>query len=148
MFRKHMKRLAVVLATAAIVTPGAQATNDSPKPESVATALGFLEGQGLSPSQVEAWTAGVCSYAVKPSSCYLTPSEARLASERMAEGFRTQWASQPAQVEVEVVEHGAFDWGDAGIGAAATLGIVVLLAGLGTGLVIARHNHRRQVASS
>ena len=38
---------------------------------------------------------------------------------------------------------GGFDWGDAGIGAAGMLGIVLLVGGVGAALIAAR-NHRRQ----
>jgi hypothetical protein len=173
---------------AAVVSPAAVAANDGPRPESVATAVGFLAQQGLSWGQIEAWTTGVCSYEVKPSSCYVTPAESRLASRRLAEGFlqgtglaaaqvtsftegvcscevtpssyylthaqspvasqptghnlRSPGTSQPARVE------GGFDWGDAGVGAGATLGVMALLAGLGAALTISRHNHRRQVPTS
>ncbi len=41
-----------------------------------------------------------------------------------------------------------FSWSDAGIGAGATLGLVLLLAGVGGALVITRQNRRRHVASA
>ena len=37
-----------------------------------------------------------------------------------------------------------FQWGDAGIGAGFTLGIVLILAGAGAGLLITRRNRRQQ----
>jgi hypothetical protein len=43
---------------------------------------------------------------------------------------------------------GGFSWSDAGIGAGATLGFVLLLVGFGGAFVIARQNRRRQVASA
>ena len=46
------------------------------------------------------------------------------------------------------VTTGGFNWSDAGIGAAATLGAVLLLAGLGAGLGISRMNRRREIAST
>jgi hypothetical protein len=188
MFRTIVNRIPLVLAVAAIASPAAQAANDSPRPESVATAVGFLAQQGLSQSQIEAWTTGVCSYEVKPSSCYVTPAESKLASRRLAEGFlqgtglapgqitsftegvcscevtpssyylthaQTSLASersaknlgrsgtsQPAQAGV------GFDWGDAGVGAGATLGVALLLAGLGASLLISRHNQGRPARRS
>ena len=90
-------------------------------------AVSYLRGLGFSPSQIRDWTVGVCSQAVKPAVCSL-PSERTAA---------------PAQG----VQSGGFDWTDAGIGAVATLGIVLLLAGLGAGLAISRQNRRRPVAS-
>jgi hypothetical protein len=87
MFSKHGRRIALVLAAAAITTPATQAADNPPRPSSVATAFGFLAQQGMTPRQIEAWTTGVCSNVVKPSSCYLTRTEARLASERTAQGF-------------------------------------------------------------
>jgi hypothetical protein len=87
MFRTHARRIALVIAATATVTPAAQAAGNAPRPGSVATAIGFLAQQGMSANKIGAWTTGVCSDAVKPSSCYLTPAEARLASERTARGF-------------------------------------------------------------
>ena len=37
-----------------------------------------------------------------------------------------------------------FHWGDAGIGAGFTLGVVLILAGAGAGLLITRRNRRQQ----
>jgi hypothetical protein len=156
MFRTIVNRIPLVLVVAAIVSPVAQAANHAPRPESVATAFGFLAQQGLSQGQIEAWTIGVCSSEVKPSSCYVTPAESRLASRRLAEGFLQGTGLAPAQV-TSLTEggtsqsarvEGGFDWGDAGVGAGATLGVVALLAGLGAALTISRHNHRRQIPSS
>jgi hypothetical protein len=86
-------------------------------------AVSYLMGQGLSPSQVRSWTVGSCSHQVKDASCYaMFPSQA--ASTRVV----------PASTR--------FQWGDAGIGAGFTLGIV-LLGGAGAGLLISRRNGRR-----
>ena len=54
---------------------------------------------------------------------------------------RTSSALQP----VESRQPG-FDWGDAGVGAAAMLGIVLIVAGLGAGLVV--RGHRRELRSA
>ncbi len=51
-----------------------------------------------------------------------------------------------AQQQVEIVPSRGFDWRDAGIGAAATLGIVLLVGGLGAGLVL--RSHRREFLSA
>lgn len=60
-------------------------------------------------------------------------------------GYRVDGTASPAQVEV--ISSGDFDWADAGIGAAATLGILLLVGGLGKALVLAR-NHRREFRSA
>jgi hypothetical protein len=44
----------------------------------------------------------------------------------------------------QVVRSTGFQWGDAGIGAGFTLGIVLILAGAGAGLLITRHNRHQQ----
>ena len=80
-------------------------------------AVSYLTGQGLTPSEVTSWTVGDCSHEVKASSCY-------------AMFEPTAIPSTPTI---------GFSWGDAGIGAIATLGIVLLLGGLGAGL-LSRHN--------
>ena len=68
------------------------------------------------PSEVTSWTVGSCSHEVKASSCYaMFQPTATLATGTIG-----------------------FSWGDAGIGAAATLGIVLLLGGLGAALISRR----------
>ena len=86
-------------------------------------AMSYLIGQGLTPSEVTSWTVGDCSHEVKASSCYAM--------------FKPTVTPPAATI--------GFSWGDAGIGAAATLGIVLLLGGLGAAL-ISRHNHRPPMA--
>ncbi len=54
-------------------------------------------------------------------------------------------ASAPTQVEVPTAA--GFDWNDAGIGAAAMLGIVLIVGGVGAGLLVTR-NHRREFRSA
>ena len=79
MLRKTLMWIAPALAAAALAAPIAQAgTRD---------AEGFLRLAGMSPSQIEQWTTGVCSYGVRPAQCELTPAEGALASRRTAEGF-------------------------------------------------------------
>jgi len=99
----------------------------SPKVDPLA--VGLLAGYGLSPSEVTSWTAGPCSHQVKDSSCYsmLDPTSAAAASTQIARSI-------------------GFQWGDAAIGAGATLGIVLLLGGAGAGLLLSRQNRRRQIA--
>jgi hypothetical protein len=85
-------------------------------------AVSYLLGQGLSPAQVEAWTVGECSHEVKPASCF--------------QAFTSK-------VDAETVTSGGFDWRDAGIGAGATIGLFLLVGGLGAGLLISRQSRRR-----
>jgi hypothetical protein len=47
-------------------------------------------------------------------------------------------AVQPSAVTI--VEPGAFDWGDAGVGAAGAFGLTLLASGL---LIVSRHGRRR-----
>ena len=73
-------------------------------------------GQGLTPDEVTSWTVGSCSHETKAASCYamLQPT-ATIATGTIG-----------------------FHWGDAGIAAAATLGIVLLIGGLGVTLISRR----------
>ena len=105
---------------------GANLTSGAAKVDPLA--VGYLIGQGLSPSEVTSWTVGACSHQAKDASCY-------------AMFGRTAAAAASTQV----VGSGGFNWGDAGIGAGATLGIVLLLGGLGASL-ISRQNRRHRVA--
>jgi len=108
------------------VLAGGDRTASRPKVDPLA--VSYLIGKGLSLSEVAAWTVGACSHETKPAVCY-SPFERTAA---------------PAQV----VESGGFDWGDAGIGAGAALGIGLLLTGLGAGLVISRQNRGRHAHST
>lgn len=146
MFGKHARRIALLVAAAAIAAPATQAVGSPPKPESLATASGFLAQQRMPASRIGAWTAGVCSHAVKPGSCYVTPAEATLASERSAEGFLGTQSYQSGQPES--LDRGGFDWADAGIGAGITGGMALLIAALGASLAISRQNHRRPARRS
>jgi hypothetical protein len=101
-------------------------------------AVSVLRGLGWSASQVYDWTQGTCSYQDKPASCYLTPAEARLASERLAESM---YGSTTIPATPTAAVAGGFNWGDAAIGAATTLGLVLILAGVGTLLVRSRRRH-------
>ncbi len=89
-----------------------------------------------SASRIYDWTQGACSYQVKPSSCYLTPAQARFASQRLAESMG---GPRPTSISaIEVSRPSGFDWGDALIGAVVTAGIF-LLGGAGALLL-----HRRR----
>lgn len=90
-----------------------------------ATALGAY--RGMTAQQAYDWSVGVCSYADKPSSCYLSPTEAAAQSKALAVAMGVP------SVPVAATTSGSsgFSWGDAGIGAAAMLGVVLLAVGLG-----------------
>ena len=86
-------------------------------------AVGYLTGQGLSPSEVTSWTQGACSQPVKDAACFAM--------------FRS-----PA-VSTQISRSIGFQWGDAGIGAGFTLGALLLVGGVGAGLLVSRKNRRR-----
>jgi hypothetical protein len=162
--------IALALAAAAVAVPVAQGVTD-PSGGQVADPLAasYLRGQGLSPAEVKARTVGIdplaASYirnggfpqvgttkAIDPlAASYIrnngfpqvgtTKAIDPLAASYLRNGGFPQ---APAQV---VTASGGFDWADAGIGAGATLGLVLLVAGLGAALITTRHNRRRHVAS-
>ena len=107
----------------AMLEPAAPSTKVDP------LAVSYLTGYGLTPSEVKSWTVGACSHQVKAASCYamLERAPAVAASTQIA-----RWIG--------------FQWGDAGIGAGATLGLILLLGGSAGGLFISRQNRRRQMA--
>jgi hypothetical protein len=78
-------------------------------------AVSYLRAQGLTPSEITDWTVGVCSRQTRPASCFAV--------------FDRTATTTPGTTSV------GFDWGDAGIGAAATLGIVLFALGLGFTLI-------------
>lgn len=88
-------------------------------------AVSNLIGRGLSPSQVQSWTTGACSHANRDAACYAM--------------------FEPAAEPTVGYSSTGFSWSDAGIGAAATLGLVLLLGGVGIGF-LSRHNRRDQMA--
>jgi hypothetical protein len=73
--------IASALAAVAVAAPIAQAKPVDP------LAVSLLNGRGFSAGQIFDWTQGACSFSVKPASCYLTPAEAKLASQRLAESM-------------------------------------------------------------
>jgi hypothetical protein len=91
-------------------------------------AISYLRNLGMNQAQIEEWTIGVCAQADRPAVCTLPVSAATTAAPtRSSSGF---------------------EWADAGIGAGATLGLALLLAGVGGALAVSRHNRRRHVASA
>jgi hypothetical protein len=120
MFRT-LRLVAAVLVAAAIMAPLASA---SPKPVDP-LAVSVLKGRGWSPSQIYDWTQGACSYEIKPASCYLTPAEARLASQSLAYSMRGARMGVANPI-ADVPESGGFAWGDAFVGAGVTVGIFLV----------------------
>jgi hypothetical protein len=106
---------------------GARAAISRPKVDPLA--VSYLQGLGLTPDEVRSWTVGACSQADKAASCFAA--------------FERTTAPAPAAA----ARPGGFDWRDAGIGAGATIGLVLLLAGLGAAFVTSRQIRRRQVPS-
>jgi hypothetical protein len=109
-------------------------------------AVSILNERGWSASRIYDWTQGACSYQVKPASCYLTPAQAKLASQRLAESMGARGPSARAVVDESASaasdnasKASGFDWGDAGGGAGVALGAVALL-----GASVARMRLRRQ----
>jgi len=92
-------------------------------------AISYLAGMGLTPAQIKDWTVGVCAHAKKPAVCFAP--------------FQHTSASTPT-----VASSSDFKWGDATIGAAATLGTVLLLGGIGAILATSRNGRRRTIASA
>lgn len=75
----------IALMAAAIVTAAATASAAPGQPRPVdPLAVSVLKAHGWSATRVYDWTQGTCAYQVKPASCYLTPAEARLASQWLA----------------------------------------------------------------
>jgi hypothetical protein len=171
MIRKSRLVLALALVAAAVAAPIAQ-SGATPKVDPLA--VGYLIGQGLSPSEVTAWTTGTCSQPVKDASCYAmfrAAAPAPTAVDPLAVGYLIGQGLSPSEVKswtvgpcsrqsrpascfaafehgtstpvVTVAPSGSFHWGDAGIGAGAAVGTLLLLGGMGAGLVI---SYRRRQA--
>jgi hypothetical protein len=175
MIRKSFSLLALALVAAAVAAPIAQSSS-APKVDPLA--VGYLIGQGLSPSELTSWTTGACSHQVKAPSCYamlgrsaaptkpvdplavgyligqgLTPSQVTAwtvgaCSHQVKAASCYAMFQPPATTSTPIAQSPGFQWGDAGIGAGFTLGIVLLLGGAGAGLLISRQNRRHQTASA
>ena len=128
-------------------------------------AVSYLAGQGLTPSEVTSWTTGDCSRqnrglppATPCSTGTPSPPSTRSRSatwpDRASPRAKSpSWTTGDCSAEVKPASCYAmfestttqatgsvgFSWGDAGIGAAATLGIVFLVGALGAALVTRRH---------
>jgi len=90
------RHLVAALLTAAVVAPAALADTVDP------LAVGALRAQGMSSAQIRSWTEGACSYADKPAGCYLTPVEARAASNSLGRAFLSGTNLSPRRVEAWV----------------------------------------------
>jgi hypothetical protein len=143
----HLKRIVLVLAVAALAVP-AQALAGKPEAKQAAAYMsGVVEPREPSPAesgraearQIATFLTGV----VGTPSNEPTPAESSRAETKAIAGS-LQVAMTPPQA---VRGNGGFDWGDAGIGAAAMLGVLLLMSVVGAGLTISRHN-RRQVAGT
>ena len=107
---------------------GANLTDDGATVDPLA--VSYLIGYGLTPSQVRSWTVGACSQRLKATSCYAMFKPA-------------WWSSATTSSTKQLTDSTGFQWGDAGIGAAFTLGALLLIGGVGTGLLLSRKNRRR-----
>jgi hypothetical protein len=116
-WKSELGFVALVLAAAAIAVPVAQAQDDP------GFAQTYLRHLGLTPAQATAWATGVCSYVDKPASCDLSPADAALASQRLAESLGTGIAPS---APVAISAPSGFSGGDALIGAAVTAGLFLL----------------------
>jgi hypothetical protein len=79
-----LRFVALALVAAAFAAPLAQAAQNSTVPADSGFAKSYLQRLGMTPEQAAAWTTGLCSNAVKPASCELTPAQARAASVGLA----------------------------------------------------------------
>ena len=79
-----------------------------------------------------------------PSSYPTAAESSRAETKAFANAMRT------ATTQPQVTGYGpsGFDWADAGIGAAAMLGIALLITGLGAGLVISRRHQQQHVPTA
>ena len=160
--------IALALAAAALAASIATADTGTQAGTTVdPLAVSMLLGKGYTPQQVEAWTTGACSHPQKPSECFGPSKGANLAdaaakvdplaqSYLLGQGLTpdevTSWTVGSCSHETKAASCYAmlqptatiatgtigFHWGDAGIGAAATLGILLLLGGLGVTLISRR----------
>jgi hypothetical protein len=171
MFRKSLTLLALALAAAAVAAPIAQSSS-TPKVDPLA--VSYLMGQGLSPAEVNSWTAGACSHRAKDAACYAMlgqPSDSSqvdplAVSYLMGQGLSPSqvkswtvgacshqvkdascYAMFPSQAApTQVTSPRGFQWGDAGIGAGFALGIVLLAGAAGAIVLTSRRNGRHQTA--
>ncbi len=141
--------ISLALTAAAVMAPSALSVVDPNGRQAVdPLAVSYLRNQGMSPGEIKVATQGVDPLAASyirnggfPQVSTAKPMDPLAASYIRNGGF------PQASTEVAATNAG-FDWTDAGIGSAATLGAILLLAGLGAVFMVSRHNRNRGVASA
>ena len=96
MIRKSHLLLALALVAAAVAAPIAQSSS-APKVDPLA--VGYLIGQGLSPSEVTSWTTGACSHQVKAASCYAMFQRTAPKVDPLAVSYLMGQGLSPSQVQ-------------------------------------------------
>ena len=146
--------IALALVAAAVAAPIAQAVEDPSGKQAVdPLAVSYLRNHGFPQAQVarQATPKPIDPLAVS----YLqgqgfSPGEIKVLvgqADPLAVSYVRNNGFPQAPTPIVGASAG-FDWSDAGIGAGAALGFVLLLAGVGGALVISRNNRRRAVASA
>jgi hypothetical protein len=91
--------VALALVAAAVAASGAQAAQPKVDP----LAVSYLQGQGYTPAQIQAWTVGPCSQQVKPAACFGPTRGAglidRKAVDPLAVSYLTGRGLTPAEVK-------------------------------------------------
>jgi hypothetical protein len=87
----------LALVAAAVAASGAQAAQPRVDP----LAVGYLQGQGYTPAQIQAWTVGPCSHQSKPAECFGPTRGAGLVEQKvdpLAVGYLVGQGLTPAEV--------------------------------------------------
>ena len=95
MIRKSHLLLALALVAAAVAAPIAHSSS-APKVDPLA--VGYLIGQGLSPSQVTSWTTGACSQRSRPPLLRDVPADPVPKVDPLAVGYLIGQGLSPSQV--------------------------------------------------
>jgi hypothetical protein len=136
-----LKQIAVVMVLATIAVP-ATAMAGKPEAKQIASYLsGILPPQPTPVESGRAEAKQIASYLSGVVNPQPTQAQSSRAETKAFADFMRVTAGEP---QAATYQTGGFDWGDAGVGAAAMLGVVLLLAGL----AISRHSHRRGVTSA
>lgn len=163
--------ISLALTAAAVMAPSALSVVDPNGRQAVdPLAVSYLRNQGMSPGEIKVATQGLDPLAASylrnhgfPQVAVAKAVDPLAASYIRNGGFPQVSTAKPTdplaasylrnggfpQTPTEVgVTNSGFDWTDAGIGSAATLGAILLLAGLGAVFMVSRHNRNRRVASA
>ncbi len=148
------RSIVVALAVAALAVPMAQAGSIRPELAAQTEAKGYaalsqailntsrLQSQNPA-AQTEAKGYAVLSQAILNTSRLQSQNPA---AQTEAKGYaalsEAVLNTSRRQSQSEVATTSGFDWGDAGIGAAATLGFMLFVGGLGVGVAV--HGRSRQ----